>query len=962
MPNILNIQHNALIKPNRLNSLVMKDSVNILHVNIRSIHNKFSQFELFLAHLDVNFSIIVISESWLGEYSYINKFALKNYHLLCSSRPEEGGGGVCMYVADGLEARVLASTLAGAESVLASVHSSGRRIFTVLAVYRAPAGALSPFLEDLGALVRTLPPDTIIIGDINIDLNPDNILDMNSFNYENLLTSYGFFNTILSPTRLGKTKTSLIDHIATNRVGYNIKSATIDYDISDHLPIFASIIFGSHDPSNSKLSAFIIDYGELAIRVAEQDWRAIMDCSDVNKSFELFTLTFQNLIKLAGKEKLVSTNSKKNTFLKPWMNNHLLKQINKRRKLHIKCKKEPFNTSLHTFYHSFRNSVTSEIKIAKTNYYKNEFKKCKNNENEKWKFINKLLNKDSKKSDSPTSLVKHGKLLTDSQEIADTLNDHFSEIGNNLADELPKSDIHFSRFMNCCVANIDFSFQEIDSYQTLQIIDSFTLPKATGYDNISLRALKENKLVLIPILTHLINIVIQKSSFPDCLKIARVTPLFKKGNKSDPTNYRPISILPALSKILEKCLSIQIQNYLELNNILSPKQFGFRKGKSTTGAINCLMEFLYTNFDQSKITQGVFLDFSKAFDTINHEILIAKLFYYNFTSMSSNLIQSYLQNRFQFIKTDVACSQRKPITIGVPQGSILGPLLFLIFINDLVNSAPALDCILFADDTNVFSTDNVKLQGELNIINDWCLSNRLILNNSKTFQVIFKNPSKISQSQNLCLSLNNSQLQIKDSAQFLGITLDNNLTFSKHIQGLVRKLNYILLVLRFIRPYVDETTMINLYYSFFYSRLIYGIEFWGHGNKTDLNKIYILQKKAIRIILNIKPFQTVSKYFIILKIMPLEILFHYRLLMFLMKSFSEEELKNFMIDHCQDTRLKSENKLKTKKFGSSKGQRSIFFSAIKLYNTFLSDCASESLGILKERLMERLWASWDCPQ
>ena len=886
---------------------------------------------------------------------------LKNYRLLCSSRPNEGGGGVCVYVADGFEARVLAATLAGAEAVFASVHSSGRRIFSVLAVYRAPSGALPSFLEDLGALIPTLPPDTIIVGDINIDLGPENILDINSFNYENLLTSYGFCNTILTATRLGSTKNSLIDHIATNRVDSNINSATIDFNISDHQPVFASIEFKIKIPKRSNLSIFIIDYDQLAIKLAEQDWRAIMDCSDVNKSFESFSLSFQNLIKIAGKKKLISTNQKKLNFLKPWMNHHLLKQINKRRKLHIKCKKEPFNTSLHTSYHSFRNLVTNEIKTAKTKFYKKEFDKCKNNQNEKWKFINRLLNRDSKNSDSPTSINKDGKLLTDSQDIAETLNDHFVNVGNKLANELPLSDIHFSKFMDNCVNDIDFSFQIIDPYQTLQIIDSFSLPKATGYDRISLRAIKENKLVLIPVLTHLINLVIQQSNFPNCLKIARVTPLFKKGNRSDPSNYRPISILPALSKILEKCLSLQIRDFLETNNILSPKQFGFRKGKSTTTAINSLMEFLYTNLDQSNITQGVFLDFSKAFDTINHKILIDKLFYYNFSVKSSTLIQSYLQNRFQFTKTDTDCSQMRAITIGVPQGSILGPLLFLIFINDLVNAAPALDCILFADDTNIFSTDNSKLQEELNIINEWCLSNRLILNNSKTFQVVFKNPSKNTQNYNLSLSLNNSQLQIKDSTQFLGITLDNNLTFKKHIQSLIKKLNYILLIFRFIRPYLDKSTMINLYYSFFYSLLIYGIEFWGHGNKTDLNKLLIMQKKAIRIILNFKPNQTVSKNFKILKIMPIEILFQYRLLMFLTNSFPMEELQDFMIDHCQDTRLKSKNQLKLKKCLSSKGQRSIFFSAMKLYNKFLSDCAGSAPGQLKAKLVERLWASWDCP-
>lgn len=175
-----------------------------------------------------------------------------------------------MYVADGLEAGVVASTLAGAETILASLRDSGRRIFSVLAVYRAPSDAPSPFLEDLRALTPTLPTDTIVAGDINIDLSPDNMLDINSFNYENLLTSYGFFNTILSPTRFSSTKTSLLDHIATNRVGSNINSATIDFNISDHLPVFASIDFKTRIPLRSKIPIFIIEYKQMAIKLAEQ--------------------------------------------------------------------------------------------------------------------------------------------------------------------------------------------------------------------------------------------------------------------------------------------------------------------------------------------------------------------------------------------------------------------------------------------------------------------------------------------------------------------------------------------------------------------------------------------------------------------------------------------------------------------------------------------------------------------
>lgn len=457
----------------------------------------------------------------------------------------------------------------------------------------------------------------------------------------------------------------------------------------------------------------------------------------------------------------------------------------------------------------------------------------------------------------------------------------------------------------------------------------------------------------------LTNLVIKNSEFPDCLKVARVTPLFKKGDPTDPNNYRPISILPSLSKIVEKILSSQVRTYLDSNHMITKFQFGFTRGKSTTDAINILLEKFYHNFDEGKVTQGVFLDFSKAFDTINHGLLIEKLKFYSFGNESISLIKNYLQNRYQFVINNNIHSSLKPVSIGVPQGSIMGPLLFLIYINDLVKCIPSLDCILFADDTNVFSTNNVDMKAQLPKLQGWCLKNRLVLNSDKTFQVIFKNPQKSLDISDYELTMRNKLLSVKPTAKFLGVVLDENLSFKYHFQHLIKKLQYALLLMRYAGQYLDRETMINFYYSFFYPHIIYGIEFWGYAGVVQMDKILILQKKALRTILKLKYNDTVSDYFKKLQIMPIKMLFEYRFLIHFVKTY-QENLSTLLVHHDHETRSQSLNLLKTHKFKSTKGQRSMLFTGVRLFNKYFknSDFKSLTASCIREKLAARLWDAW----
>ena len=941
------------------------DSFSVLHVNIRSFHSKMEQFELFLAELDVSFSCIVISETWFSSSTFTSKFFINNYKLFFNSREHGNGGGICVYVNDKFDVGVEDVTLESSNSLLLRIGESGRHVCTLLSIYRAPSGDLPAFIAGLTACLSRLPSHSFVVGDINIDLNSENSLDNNAVKYRDTINEYGFHNIITSPTRYGSTKASLIDHILTNNLKFRYQTFTIKSDLSDHLPVCASFVYKKTKPifkPSNPVTINKIDYIKLKKVIQDFDWNSVCQIGDTDLAFEKCVDSFHTAIKESSTA-INFNNPKLNLkqFRKYWMTKELFKLISKRARLHEKAKKQPFNNTLQKSYRSFRNFVTLNIKTVRSKYYEQKFLKCKDNQNEKWKFVKDMLNKTRADASSSIKLnvEKFGesKILEEPKLVAEEFNTFFVNIGAKLAAALPSSTINFTSFMPS-LSNTNLSelnFQEIDACDLLPIIENLSIKKATGYDNISIRAVKENKLTIIPILVYLTNLVIENSVFPQCMKVARVTPLLKKGDTTDCNNYRPISILSVISKIIERVLAMQITEHMELNSLLVENQFGFRKGRSTTDAIHKLMEDLYINFNSRTITHGIFLDFSKAFDTIDHEILVKKLKYYNFSSQASQLIKHYLTNRKQFVKIDNFSSSHQNINLGVPQGSVLGPLLFLIYINDLVNAVPDFNCILFADDTNIFSTNFTILKEKLFKIEHWCLANRLILNCKKTLQITFRPPNNTINIDGLKLELNNTIIENIPQTKFLGITLDYSINFKTHLLELRKKLNLCLCMMRAIRPYLNQKIMIEIYYSFFYPHLLYGIEFYGHACKTDINKILLLQKACLRIILNLKARDHVTSNFKKLKIMPIDMLFEFRTLKLLLRNYSVVQLNNLKSSHQYNTRSNSLQPIRT---NNRRGERSLLSNGIALYNRYLLGVEAGALFGQRDGLSGLLWAFW----
>ena len=434
-------------------------------------------------------------------------------------------------------------------------------------------------------------------------------------------------------------------------------------------------------------------------------------------------------------------------------------------------------------YKSYKNLFESLKKKAKKKYYSEKISKYKHDAKKSWSIMKELIGQIKfKSSNLPRRITVNEVDIFDKRKIANEFNAFFTNIGIKLASKIPNASTTFESYIN--KPDSIMNTKQLSMNELKDAFFSLKINKSPGYNDISLNVVKKCFSSLCEPLKYLFNLSIEKGIFPDDLKIAKVTPIYKADDKSDLSNYRPISVLSCFSKILERIMYNRLYQYLTENKILYPKQFGFQTGHSTEHAIVQLVDQILEFFEYNKYTLGVFISLSKAFVTVDHSILLKKLELYGVTDRNHSWFKNYLSNRKQFIQiNNEENTELETITCGVPQGLILGPLLFLLYVNDLKNASNLLDPIMYADDTNLFLThkdisylfETANLQ--LERINQWFISNKLSLNVSKTKCSFFHKASKRDDIPLLLpkLNINNSEIERSECLKFLGVLLDENL-------------------------------------------------------------------------------------------------------------------------------------------------------------------------------------------
>ena len=473
-----------------------------------------------------------------------------------------------------------------------------------------------------------------------------------------------------------------------------------------------------------------------------------------------------------------------------------------------------------------------------------------------WKTISEALCNAKYKKSVIHKIIKNKTELDSPQDIAEEFNNYFVNIGPDLSTRIKQTpNENFKSYMKKQITS-SFNFELITIQESQKVVDSLKSKTSSGHDNLSVSLLKYIAPLIIKPITLVINQSLTTGIFPQKLKIAKVLPLFKKGDDSIMGNYRPISLLSSISKWFEKVVFNQIYDYFTKNKLFFPNQYGFRKKHSTDMAAVELIDRAMHQIDQGKCALSVFMDLSKAFDTLNHDIMCKKLKFYGICGTSLKWFNSYLTSRTQYVDINGHCSKQKYITTGVPQGSILGPLLFIIYMNDIPACSEAFNFILYADDTSLFaaldiSEDNFSqfLNIELDRVYEWLCCNKLSLNLDKTKFMFFHHHKKNIFGKVPVVKINNKMIERVQNFNFLGIIINENLNWKSHCDYIANKLTKINGIMNILKNVLPFFIMKTIYFSMFQSHLMYGLLLWGY----NCNRVFKLQKRALRVI-------TKSKY------------------------------------------------------------------------------------------------------
>ena len=683
------------------------------------------------------------------------------------------------------------------------------------------------------------------------------------------------------------------------------------------------------------------------------DWAPVYCADGVENKFN----TFINIISSLHNKyfPLIETKINIRSLFKPWLTSSILNSIKKKNNLYrnyIKTK----SPTLKANYIKYKNKLVSIIRLAEKQYYVSKLMEVKDNISKTWKIMNQMCGRNSTHK-RINEIVVNDVTIDDPLQMANTFNKYFVNVGPSLANNIPMVNKQPSNFLH---GNFTSSMYLLptNQYEVSDIITNLKNTNSKGFDELPVNLIKRCNTGISPILAYLNNQSFLEGIFPDHLKIAKVIPVYKCDDSKCISNYRPISVLTAFSKISEKLVCARLNKYLMNNSFLHDSQYGFREQLSTSMALLKLTDDISKSIDEGNLTVGVFIDLAKAFDTVDHNILLNKLNHYGIRGVVNDWFRSYLTNRMQYVSIDKSNSTHSLIKCGVPQGSILGPVLFLIYINDLNQVSDILHTIMFADDTNLFLSGSKiseierKLNNELSLLTEWFSANRLSLNIKKTSYIVFCNRKNIDAN----ILLANTRIGKVNDTKFLGVIISSNLSWNKHIDVIINKMSKTIGIIAKVRHLLLGSAR-TLYMTLVEPYINYCNIVWAQPDSTcHLNKILKIQKKYCRII-TFSDFRAHSEpLFKQLNILTVYKIYKYQLSLFMYKQsyklLPPSHTYSFITNSSiHDHYTRQCNQIHIGHCRTSKRQMTVLFQGPKLWNSLpITIKSCPSINVFRRRI------------
>ena len=701
------------------------------------------------------------------------------------------------------------------------------------------------------------------------------------------------------------TRFSLIDHVWTNIPSKIISSVVIPIGISDHFPVSISFDLSNQREECCRKKRVFSARNNAAFSDIVSNFNVQVIHDDMNLTFNSY---FSNIFYHYNITYPLVTKTMKEGNNSPWITPALKLCIKKKAKLYRMFIRGTITKVEYTFY---KNRLTSVLRRAKRMYYFRLFLQERKNSSKLWYRINMVL---GNSASIPMDSLKVEDNVLRGLSMVNHANTYFVNIAANLSANLQSNGPFVVNFEP---NPFSFAFLPTDANEVYLVIMSLK-NKGNGLNDISALTLKMNAQSFSVHMAFLYNLSIEKVTYPNRMKVACVIPAFKSGSKESVDNYRPISNLPIMSKVFEKLTLKRLTSFVNHFNLLSDCQFGFRQGRSITQAAVRLTTFITQAYHHKLYSACFFLDLKKAFDTIDHPILFMKLLNYGFRGSIHEYLQSYLSNRKHYVVVGDDKSDELEITKGVPQGSMIGPLLFLLYINDIVKAVdPDVEVVLFADDAAFFLSATciqhlyAKIRALFHNLSSYLCQNKLIPNLKKSKLMMFSSrPCGLLEN----ITFDNEIIEWVKEYRYLGLTLTSTMSFGPHIDGICTRISQFSGIFYHLQRFLPRIVMSLLYNTFALPHLILHIELWGSAPSWHLNRLVVKQNKLLRSMLGVEiingiPVMHTMDMYNDLKVLTLRNLFKLYLFKFmvlmqsgLLPTFYELLLRPLEINHGYNTR------------------------------------------------------------